>query len=676
MKFRQITIFFFLLFLVSAQSRTFFVSDKVDNIRENQIRSNQVQELVKNMKFKVDSVLFHRGERYFINISLDRDTQNNIYFGAYGDSLLSDPVLDGSIYRFDFDKSNWKDYEIINGVKFYKKNTGKISTAYSVSAGITKLIPAREPDMEELTVTGTKNSFAGYFKVDSVDSARNKSIFFDKDNKMDWAGAELVMKTRLWQYEVREIKSSFPYFEVTEPTVNPMIKDWGYFIQKHYYALDSQNEWYHDKQNNILYFSTDQTTAAIYLSGAEEENSGFYIKNKKGIIIKDLRFENFRYGIFMQSASDIKISNNSFRNCSIGITNKKTYIENCEIENNRITNMDSYGIRVIGNNMILSNNSIDSIGLSLGAENRGLINLVGIEIYGKGNRIRNNTIKNTGYCGIRFFGSGEVEVYGNTVENTVLAMSDGGGIYTWHYLEGSDSKIIRKNTVKNAYGNADGTSAGTYFKSNGIYLDELSLHFRVDSNYVSDCGGGIYLQNSRNDTIVNNTLKNTNTFLLHINHAGSILNGGRLNISNDPDFDPDTLSFIPEGYFWDREERILYYKNKRSGTVYIEPGGNLIKDNIFFPDSDKFTFTFRTWKHINDDTLYELTGIKDFFRNNIPVNLLKDASFQIIGGNVKDFYQNGKNFDNLKSTFDNTKYDYLNKTHIYIGRGAKYKVEK
>lgn len=676
MKFKKILIFLILLFCMTANARTFYVSNTDSCLTENKIRSNKVQELVLNMRFKVDSVLFKRGERFFININLHRDAQNNIYFGAYGDSLLPDPVLDGSIYRFDFDADLWNDHEIINGVKFYKKHTGKIPEVYSVSAGNTRLIPAREPDPGEFAVTETKNSFAGYFKIDSVDTDHNKSVFFDRKNIIDWSGAELVIKTRLWQYELRKIKSSLPYFEVTEPTVNPIIENWGYFIQKHFSALDSPNEWYYDDEKELLYFSTDQRKATMYLCGALEEDSGFNIKNKKGIIVENFQFENYRYGIFMQSTSNIRISNNSFRNGSFGLTNKKTYLENCVIENNQIKNMDSYGIRVIGNNLNLSGNTIDSIGILPGAENRGLINLVGIEIHGSRNRIRNNIIKNTGYCGIRFFGTGEIEVYGNMLENTVLAMSDGGAIYTWHYFEGSKNKIIRKNIVKNAYGNADGTSSGTYFKSNGIYLDELSLHFKVDSNYISNCGGGIYVQNSRCDTLIANNIKDVNTFALHINHAGSILNGGRLNLENDPDFNPDNLSSIPEGYVWDKAERVLYFKNIRTGTVYIEPGNNLFKNNIIYPDTDKYTFTFRTWRHIDDDTVFKLTGNRDFFRNNIPSDMIKNASFQIIGGNVKDFYQNGQNFDNLISTFDRTKYDYLRKVHIYIGRGAKYKVEK
>ena len=614
-----------------------------------------------------DSVLFKRGERYFVNIDLTADSLSGIrYFGAYGDTLLPKPILDGSIYRFDFNASEWDDFEVINGVKFYKKTIEGLEQVENVYAGINRLTLARKPNIDEEIVTGQKNSFAGYFKIDSVDVKNPRKVFFDLYNKTDWTGAEVVTKTQQWSYEVRKVENDGVMFSVDDPTVDAFRKNNGYFIQRHKNALDSEGEWYYDEKSGILYFSPLKDICTIYISSnRNNNNSGFDVVDARNIIIESLEFVNYKHGIRSERSVNVTVRNCTFRNSTYGILIRDTYADNFTIEDCTFINLHSYGIRLRAHNTVIQNNYIDSIGLVIGAESRGFNNLNGIEIYGTNNLIYKNTVKNTGYCGIRIFNASGTRVVKNHVENTMLAMSDGGGIYSYHSSQGN--KLIRGNTVINAFGNA----AGTQFTSGGspgIYLDELSLHFRLDSNYVKDCGVGIYIQNSRSDTLVSNTTKNSRLYELHINSAGSILNGGKLNPSNDPGFNPDTLSFIPEGYVFDRENRIIRHRGR---IIYVEPGNNFISRNRFYPDRSKYTFNFRTWRHIGISFTKELTGNSDFFRDNVPEGSVSDASVFIVGGNVRDMSQGGKNYDNIENTFDQDMYDFLRRVFIYIGRGQK-----
>jgi len=669
---------FFLHFLVPFLifSRTYYISNSDISHGHNDLRPDELNTVTGISESSGDSILFKCGERFYSSIDQTGKHSGIVYFGSYGDTLSGKPVLDGSRCSFYFNAEDWKNFEIMNGSRIFKKYLPDLTEPVNVFSGRQRLVPAREPDPDDEIVSGRKNSFKGFFMIDSVDNAEPHKVFFDKNNISDWSGAEIVLKTRLWQYEVRNVRSCDGRFEMAEPCVNNITKNWGYFIQRHIRALDRKGEWFFDGETHILYFLPYSDNCRMSVTGSDEESGyGLSIKNKNNITIEDLRFENYKYGILLEKAEDIHIKNNEFENCLFGITNLKTYLDGCLIERNIIKNMSSYGIRIIGNDIVVRDNNIDSVGIFLGERNRGYINLVGIEIYGKENSVIGNSVSNTGYCGIRFFGSGSVSVEDNRFENNMLMMADGGAIYTWHYLEGVHNKIIRKNRVINAYGNADGTT-GSYFGSNGIYLDELSLHFRVDSNSVENCGGGIYIQNSRSDTIVNNYVIGSNNSCLHINHAGSILNGGRLNSSNDPDFDPDTLSCITEPYIWDKNEKLLYYKNKRTGTVYIKPGNNLITENNFIPSEDKYTFIFRTWQHIDNSMLELLTGVKDFFRENVTSDNLINTSIEIIGGNVKDHYDQGNYYDNIQNSFDKTVYTYLKNIHIYIGHGNKYVIEK
>jgi parallel beta-helix repeat protein len=620
-----------------------------------------------------DSVLFKRGERYFTHIDLFKGTPNDLYFGAYGDTSLAKPVLDGSIYHFDFDAGDWHDHEIINGHKFYKKAVKGLESVENVYAGSGRLIMAREPDIDEEVVTGQKNSFAGFFKIDSVDVKSPKKVFYDFENKKDWSGAEIVTKTQQWSYEVRSVISSQGRFEVDENTVDAFRKSNGYFIQRHKNALDSENEWYYDEKIGTLYFSAEKEECVIHVSSnRNDNNSGFDIRDKKNVRIEDLEFRNYKSGIKIENSERISISNCVFTNCTYGILTREKYNQSVTVSGCSFKILHSYGIRLLANNSVIEKNHIDSIGLTLGSESRGFNNLDGIELYGKNNIISKNTVKNTGYCGIRFFNCSGSKVIDNHIENTMQVMSDGGGIYTYHSSEGN--KLIRGNKVINAYGNA----AGTQGKSNGasgIYLDELSLHFRVDSNYVKNCGVGIYIQNSTKDTLYNNTTEKSREYELHINNAGSILNGGNLNPENDPGFNPDSLSFLPEDYVYIKESGIIRYKKKHK-IVFVEPGGHYINDNSFDTDPKKYTFCFRTWRHINDELIEHITGTDDFFRENIHDKRLSEASVFIVGGNVKNTSGDGKTFDHIKNTFDKSKLDYLKRIFIYVGRGAKYPVEK
>ena len=666
-------IFFISLIFIATSifPATYYISENDTDHNKYDIRASQINDLISIKLIKGDSILFKRGERFFCHINYFKSGLNDITFSSYGDISLALPIIDGSIYHFDFDKNNWNDYEMIKGVKFYKKYIKDLELVENVYADDQMLTLSREPDANETVIAGMKNSYTGYFKIDSVDVKQPNKIFYDHSNTVDWGNAEIITRTHQWRYELLKFENKNEKYVIKDLLVSPLKKNYGYFIQRSYQALDKTDEWYYDEEKGILYFSTYKDKCTIYVSSnRESNNSGIDIKRRKGVVIKELDFRNAKYGIKLEHSFDLRISDNKFRNSVYGIINKSTYLNNSIFSNNLIKNMRSYGIRIIGHNITVNNNDIDSIGMSLGCESKGFNNLIGIELLGNNSVISDNIVKNIGYTGIRFSDASGSKVINNHIENTLQKLSDGGGIYSYHSMDGN--KLIKGNTIINAYGNADGT-LGTDHGSNGIYLDELSLHFKVDSNFVYNCGGGIYMQNSRSDTITNNTLKKNNTTEIHINHAGRILNGGKLNPSNDPGFDPDTLIVTPNEYVWDKEEGLLYYKNKRNGVVFVEPGNNYIANNMIYPDGDlnKYAFNFRTWQNIDDQLVYKLTSNKNFFHDNVLNESVDSTSMFIVGINVKNKNLN-QDSRKIKNTLDKRKYDFLRRIFIYIGSGTKF----
>jgi len=665
---------FLLCFFEVLFSRRYFISasDTIHGFRD--LRIIDINNFISDSAKIGDSLLFKCGERFYGKINILKKSQNNLYLGSYVDKSIDNPIIDGSIYHFEFNADFWNEFVIINGTKFYKKSVKELKKVENAYLDGQILTLAREPDENETVIFGKKNSYTGFFQIDSVDSKQPRKIFYDFSNKIDWTGGSVVTKTSNFTAEVKDIISCKNGYELSDNVIS-LIKKNGYFIQDHYKALDSGNEWFFDKVEKIFYFSTNKQKAVVSLTGiqSEDEKGIINIDGKSNIKIENLILENGFTAIQLRNAKNITIKNNQMRNSNIGIDYFSYFTSNnSNITENRITDMRSFGIHGSGNGNLITMNEINNIGMTYGCNAGGVYNLEGITIVGDRNEIINNKLSNIGYSGIKIYQGGSCKIIGNTIDNFGLRLSDTGGIYSWHCFEGN--KLIKGNIISNGKGNKDGTSDPSIYHANGIYLDELSLHFRLEDNYVFNCGNGIYFQNSRNDTIIGNKCQNNYQAQLYMNSGGTVLNGGSLNPSNDIDFDPDTLkNYDKKVYFWDKKEGLLY-KNTKDNTIFVDPVNILIKDNQFVPDDSTYTFIFRTWRGVDDNTLGTLTSNSNFIYNNLPKGTdISRVSLLISSSHVWDRFNSNKVFQVGKIKIDKSKFTGLKEfiTEIFIG--TKYK---
>jgi len=169
-------------------------------------------------------------------------------------------------------------------------------------------------------------------------------------------------------------------------------------------------------------------------------------------------------------------------------------VENGVIEKVDITGATAYGISLKGSKKNkLTGNSI--------------VNNKGSGIYlskSEGNTLENNTVKGSGIFGIHLEVSNENALSGNTVVE-----NQKGGVF----LRGFKNDLVR-NTIKNNLD--DGISAdmvrGSRLISNticgnkkwGIRLRDAS-DVTVDGNTICENGYGMYLEQSENNSIMNNT---------------------------------------------------------------------------------------------------------------------------------------------------------------------------
>src|SRR5690606_32004612 len=141
---------------------------------------------------------------------------------------------------------------------------------------------------------------------------------------------------------------------------------------------------------------------------------------------------------FIVNANDyITIQNSQFSFAGLDAINIWGNYGN--ITNNIISSCNQTAVKVIGNQHKITQNTIERVGLIEGQALSG--NLTnGIAINNNDCLVKNNVIRNTGYCGIKLSSTADViTIQNNYIHDVLLTLNDGGGIYT--SAEGVSRKI-------------------------------------------------------------------------------------------------------------------------------------------------------------------------------------------------------------------------------------------
>jgi|GEM_PF-2034599 len=520
--------------------------------------------------------------------------------------------------------------------------------------------------------------------------------------------------------------------------------NYGFFIQDDINALDKPYEWYYEYDSNKLYLHKSiqlDPTKKVYITGYKKDDptsigNGFYItpsNGNKGYTIKNLTFQNMRECIMIGNSftntsiddyindTNLTIDNCDFINSFIGIDN---YANNTiTISNNTFKNMNVFGILCYGEDITIISNEFVNIGLLLGYDlnlfwrynasanqyAEYIPNLVAIQTHGSTIDIIDNTITNVGYSGIKYFAKHsnfvtaentdkvtDINIYDNTITNALHSMSDGGGIYS-HTTFGVDSNedesknVIELNKIYDCMGNSSGTdriNSVAEFDAPGVYLDELACNVKINDNIISNCASGILAQSGWGYEITGNTISNSAVFDIQINHGGQVLNGGSDNDTNDINYsvDPNTnTGLLPSNssYYWNKGKKTLQIADGRGKYVYSQVCDNIIKDNFISTSNISaffYNFIFKTWKEVNENTLYGFTSNVNPVSNNISGIDLDDVSVFISSSDLSDTDENGVLFvDDVgkvsidQTNISNLEYYQVGKLNMRVTTGEKVK---
>ncbi len=449
-----------------------------------------------------DAVLLKRGETFYgsITVSQSGTAKSPITIGSYGTG--SKPVITSLVTL-----SGWKQNPSYKGVYDCSPNA-----LLGLEVNIVLLNDALKA-MGRFPNLDAPNK--GYLILES--HAGNKKII-DRELKSspNWTGAELVLRQAHWKIDRCKITSH------SGTTINYIGQtaqnDYGYFIQNSIKTLDQLGEWYYNPSTKKLSMYFGSNSPSSYTVKASSINNLVYSIKKSYVVIDNLTFKGAnKYGIDINRGNNIQVKNCDVLSSGIDGVNVAGHayfnIENCTVSdsyNNGIAAGLSNNYAVVRNNIVKNSYTVAGMGQSGEGQGAGIrINTNGLVEY--------NEVINSGFIGINMNGD-HVTVKNNYINTFAFVKDDGGGIYTYNKSNTPNSaRKITGNIILNGIGAGAGTNTPNS-SADGIYLDGYVNGLEISSNTIANSNKGLYLHNTRDIVVKNNTLYNNEWGQLHMKH--------------------------------------------------------------------------------------------------------------------------------------------------------------
>jgi parallel beta-helix repeat protein len=448
-----------------------------------------------------DNIYFNRGDTFYGTLTLDASgTQaNRITFGAYGTG--ADPVITG--------------FTTISG--WTNEGGGIYSKAITVESA---------PNM--VIVDGVNTKMGRYPKTgwNTIQTTNGSSYIRGSEGELpsspDWDGGEVVIRKNHWIIDRNYITShSGQTINYTSASGYEALPGYGYFIQNHINTLTTLGDWYYSSGTFYMYFgAVNPTTKTVKVSTTDY---GITITSANYITVNNLNLQGFNVAAILITNCDYTIiqDNTILYSGKDGINSDNDYSSSyTTITGNYISDSQDCGIFLSTNadHDSISYNTVNNTGLIAGLNFSGDGHNTGIFSWGLNGQILYNIVTNNGYNGIFFAGQDAVCKY-NYIDTYALVKDDAGGIYTASFDYMETGRKITKNIVRNCIGANAGTLA-EWDACEGIYLDQRNTSILVDSNTVENAANGIFLHNSHEINIWDNTLYDCRWSGIYTNYDG------------------------------------------------------------------------------------------------------------------------------------------------------------
>ncbi|MDO4153373.1 MAG: right-handed parallel beta-helix repeat-containing protein [Clostridia bacterium] len=300
-----------------------------------------------------------------------------------------------------------------------------------------------------------------------------------------------------------------------------------YYFFNVFEELDTEGEWYIDKEDLKLYFIPPTEIEGKTIQLSLETEDLFTFDNAENITIDGITMCGTRAGAVKGTGNSITVRNCTIKN--VGESAVELEGNKILIENNEITATGKAGISLTGGDRetLTSSENVVTNNLIYNWSQVYQTYQAAVALHGVGAVCSHNEIYNSPHEAITYSGNNHIIEY-NVIHDVVLKSSDAGAIYSgrsWNYY----GNVIRYNCLYNI-GSAD-------FAASGIYFDDaLSGQSAYGNLLVNIYGNAFLLGGGRDLEVKNNVIVNTGMPVYYDDRAIDSIgkNGGWFSHSKTP----------------------------------------------------------------------------------------------------------------------------------------------
>jgi len=406
--------------------------------------------------------------------------------------------------------------------------------------------------------------------------SKTGAFYYDNNRSLRWVNEKDMWAHGYWFWDWSDEKQKIKSIDTANKIIllEEPYHSYGYRKNQNYYVynllseIDTQGEWYLDRNSSLLYF-WPVDNSKINTSVVSTLDNLVLVKNTQYISLQNISFEVSRNILAKVEGG----SNNSFISCSFLNSNKDaisiTDSPNSKVESSELAFLGASAIIIRGGdrqtltaaNICAVNNDIHDYGINNPSYSAG------VTLSGVGNCIKNNNIYNAPHSAILFSGNDHMIEY-NDIHDVVQQSNDAGAIYA-----GRDW-TMRGNVIRyNYFHNING------FENNGavgVYMDDEMSSSQIFGNIFDNVSLAILIGGGKYHTIENNLFINANRSIL-IDGRGLGWGAGNLEQLTT------RLEAVPyRSSIWKNKYPMLYTINDFELRA---PIGNVIKNNLFFSEN-------------------------------------------------------------------------------------------
>lgn len=528
-------------------------NDKNDGTQQNPVRTvERALELAKKYGEEEKIICFSSGEYNISSLTLANDCNNTVFFAD------GDVTFNGGITLKPSDFENYNDNIKMLDLKKYgvtQEQIGRVRAfgAYNTAEKYDEsgsLYCELFCDGKRMTLSRYPNDGEENLKTGKIiDNGDSKEIYTNSGTQQnpDWQDIknprggtftvdnELINRIKGWknsddiwlfgyfQYDWADSATPLDSFDENSITtkyasVYGFKEDMPYYFLNVFEELDTESEWYIDRDNLILYFIPPKDFENKSLQLSLETEDLITLDGAEHITFDGITFCGTRAGAINGTGNNITVENCTVKN--VGETAIEIEGEKILVKNNTITATGKAGVVLTGGNRekLISSENIVTNNLIYDWSQVYQTYQAAVALHGVGGVCSHNEIYNSPHEAITYSGNNNIIEY-NVIHDVVLKSSDAGAIYSgrsWNQY----GNIVRYNCIYNIGSDS--------FKPSGIYFDDALSGQEAYGNLLVNIPGNAFLLGGGRDLkITNNVVVNAGVPVLYDDRAvAGIEDGG------------------------------------------------------------------------------------------------------------------------------------------------------